>query len=62
MITSLISAHRCPICKILVETDCGSGCSDHRDQVKAANKKKMAALREKKAEKWTICPDKRGLL
>jgi hypothetical protein len=40
---------KCPVCGIKVENDYGTtACADHRDQVKAKNKEKMAALREKK--------------
>lgn len=46
-----IRTGKCPVCGIKVETDCGPGCSDHRNQVRATNKRKMADLREKKATK-----------
>jgi hypothetical protein len=42
---------KCPVCGVLVESDMGPGCSEHRVQVAKANKEKMAALREKKEAK-----------
>jgi hypothetical protein len=43
-----IRVGKCPVCGIRVETDYGTtACSDHREQVRTANKKKMAAVREK---------------
>jgi predicted nucleic acid-binding Zn ribbon protein len=45
----LIRVGRCPVCGIKVESDYGTtACSDHRDQVKAKNKDRMADLRQKK--------------
>jgi hypothetical protein len=47
-----IRVGKCPVCGIKVEADYGTtACSDHRDQVRATNKRKMEQLRRKKDEK-----------